>query len=307
MLSFLNKARALNSQASQLYKAIEKEYSHKTIGDNSYVVHTPMNIPAGTEGYSDKPWHHNSYELARSAFYVLNSTPTNYENYLYQGLVKIEQFQSEHATGADNNGFPMILAKFEAARIELVKLCQEMVLEIARFKGRFVTTHKLSADLINYFAEKLVDENKFGCTPQLFKTMELNLRRRNDQEIETPRCDIPYWLELDESFSHLVTPRSFKFDSKMNSFVADLGTESERANSLAYLLSSRFTGEEISALKKAVDQKFQLLQSSKATDVVVSETRAPVVVHAFVAAQLDAKRVSSAVDGTDAKRRRTPI
>lgn len=273
MLDFFNKIQAVRSQAIKLYEAIETEYRPQ----NSYVVYSPMNIHAGTEGESSKPWHRHGYELARSALLLISDNSRNYEDFLYQSFANIEQFQSELAAGEDDKGFPKILDKFNAARIALVENCKELILDIARFKSRKENVTQLS--LISHFAEQLVDENLFGCTPAFFAMVESKARERDSEEIKRQKHNLPYWFDLFDSFSELVTPRSCLINTENMTSVIVLG---DRASKLERFLLCKLTIEDISALKEAVTKKYQLLQDSKVSSVVVSERPTPII-HAFKA------------------------
>jgi hypothetical protein len=270
MLIFLHKLDKLRDQAFTFYQEIEREYSTDIIDGNRHVVHTPMNIPMGTEGMSTKPFHADAFRLARAAFALTDKNPNELGRSIKKAFVIMEEYQSDAIEQEDidilseSKAAPLILEKFNAKRLQLVNLCQELTLDMTRLKEcpEKFTSIKAIADVLEYFAIRLVDEKRFACTPAMFDLAKTKLRKINDNL--KGNTSLPFWFNLKDTFERMTSYNHHGFHSSDNLFV-ELGSEDERANKLATMLLPNLSKDEAEQLKSLIATKYLELQEMRGT------------------------------------------
>lgn len=267
MLIFFHKLDKLRDQAITLYQEIEREYSTDIIDGQTCIIPTPMNIPMGIEGSSNKPYRANAFGLARLAFALTDENPNELQGAIERAFVKMEDYHSDPIGTSDETEedvSPRILDTLNGKRFALMQLCQELALDMIRFRvapERF-TANQALADLLEYFAIRLVDEKRFGCTPALFDLAREKSKIPNSGLKEN--ASLAFWLNLKESFEKMTSFNHHGLHSSNHLFV-DVGSEEERATKLAAVLLGNLSKEESQALKSFISTQHADLQAKKAT------------------------------------------
>ncbi len=278
MLGFFENIQAVHDEADGLYQNIELEYQHVLVGGLPHFVPHLMKVPSKEKGASSKPWHDNAYALACTAYSLLGEPAKGYQDLVIRAFEAIQKYQSDEPSGADDLGHPKIPALLNALRVELVSKCQVLVSQMAQFKKDpkdFLSTASIEM-LLASFAERLVDNNKFGCTLEIFDQAVKKLAKlQNNRDLQKERVDLQYWFELNDKFNELVRPCLFTLVDRINNVdVVNLGSADLRASRLAKELLCELPSEYILLLKAAIGKKHQEIRTAVATTVetVVSNT-----------------------------------
>jgi hypothetical protein len=259
MLLFFSKIDALRTTAFKFYQAIEREYGTEEIKGESFIIHTPMNIPAGTEGCSTKPYRSESFLLARAVFRLTQGKPNELADNIEEIFVLMEDYQSNINAPEESNNCgdvtSTILDKFNPTRVQLRSLCEELSLDMIRFKvspGRFTHT-KAIANLLEDFATKLVDEKLFGCTPALFELASEQQLQKGAQGLKAIDR-LSFWFELKNAFEEMTA-----------SYHRGTRTEQRRISDLVSVLLNKLSKEETAALGALITKKHCALQAANAS------------------------------------------
>lgn len=161
--------------------------------------------------------------------------------------------------------------KFESDRSDLLKKSKELNNLFQQFKS---PSAEQIMELLNIFADQLVDKNKFACTPTMIVDATTSLKLN-------PTKNLAFWLNLYNNFVSLTSPSGASLDLKTNILTPILGSEEVRRYNLRTKLLAHLTLSEICQLSMLVAEKHMTLEAKPAEVAKEISETAPALTPAY--------------------------